>query len=199
MRRCQFILLAGALALAAVAGADDGRGNYVIKGAGLTSCALYLEQREARSEAYFMMGGWVDGYLTAVNKHADDTFDVLSFEKTELVLNIMANHCESNPDDRLFVVLNSLLVKLQDDRIRSGSPAVEVAVGSRRAALYQETIHRVQDELTSRHLLRGEPSGRFDGPTVAALRVFQESIGFEATGFPDQLTLWRLFRPEDAG
>ncbi len=178
-----------------VLGADTD-GNFAMKGAGLLTCEIFVEAREARSETYYMIGGWLDGYITALNQYAESTYDITSFESTELIVNVMQNHCKSNPDDRLFTVINSIMVKLTDDRLQNRSRKIAVNVGEYETLLYQETLYRIQSELKRLGYMTGEFDSEFSSNTEAALRSFQRSIKLEATGFPDQTTLWRLLRKE---
>ena len=40
----------------------------------------------------------------------------------------------------------------------------------------------------------GEMTGTFGDSEQAAIAAFQTSAGLESTGFPDQVTLWKLLR-----
>ena len=183
--------------LPALASRADVDGGFTIRGAGLLSCAVYTEEREKRSSAYYMIGGWLDGYITAINQYAPDTYDVASFESTELFTAIMDSHCQDNPEDRLFSVVNTLVTRITDDRLRTGSPFVNAQVGDRTTQLYQTVVRRMQAKLLSLGFYEGESTGQVDSATQAAVARFQESIDFNPTGFPDQMTLWRLLRRDE--
>lgn len=188
------LLLCALLINAQAALAADASGNFAMKGAGFLPCKVYVAEREKKSRVYYMIGGWVEGFLSAHNKYSFDTYDVLSFESLELVLSVMQNHCQSNPADRLYAVLNSIVLKITPDRLEKESPRVEFKVGDRTGVLYRETIRRMQAELTRLGLYKDEVDGRFTDATSAALIAFQSDLEFETSGFPDQATLWRLFR-----
>ena len=119
---------------------------------------------------------------------------VTSFETLELLLLVMENHCKSNPGDRLYSVINSLVIKFHPDRLQRDSPRVVIEEGERKTILYRETIRRIQEELTRLGLFKGEVDGRFTDATRSALIAFQADLDFETSGFPDQTTLWRLLR-----
>ena len=178
---------------AAVFAADDA-GSFAMKGAGFLPCEIYVKEREKRSNIYYMISGWLEGFITAHNKYADDTYDIASFESLELLLRVMQNHCESNPRDRLYSVINSIIIKLNPDRLRHNLAKVEIKEGERRTVLYRETIRRIQTKLTQLGLYKDEVNGKFTDATRSALMAFQSDIDFEKTGFPDQTTLWRLLR-----
>jgi len=191
LRRLALCLL---LAQPAAGWAADDAGRFAMKGAGLLPCGVYVRERERRSNAYYLIGGWIEGYISAYNRFAEATFDMLSFETSELLLAVIDEHCRSNPNDPLHGVLDGMLAKLAAQRIRSESPRVEIVEGERRTRLYRETVRRVQAALAGRGLYHGEVDGRFDDATRSAVIALQSDLGFETTGFPDQTTLWRLLR-----
>lgn len=174
--------------------AVDDAGKFALKGAGFLPCGIYVSEREKRSNIYYMIGGWLEGYLSAYNKYNEDTYDVTSFETLELLLLVMDNHCKANPQDRLYSVINSLIIQIGPKRLQRESPKVEIKNGDRQTVLYRETIRRIQSELTQLGLFKGELDGRYTDATKAALIAFQSDLDFETTGFPDQTTLWRLLR-----
>ncbi len=194
-RRPPLLLLAGALLLhaAALPAADDA-GRFAMKGAGFLPCSVFTAEREKRSNVYYLIGGWVEGYIAAHNRYVPDTYDVLSFESLELLLTVMQSHCASNPDDRLHAVLAAMLARLAPDRLRKETTRVQITDDERTANLYRETIRRMQAELARRGLYHDAVDGRFTDATRSALIAFQHDSDLDATGFPDQTTLWRLLR-----
>ena len=193
MNRMRSVLF-GLVFSAAGASAADDAGKFAMKGAGFLPCQVFVTERAKRSSAYHLIGGWVEGYITAYNKHVADTYDITSFESLELLLSVMQNHCETNPRDRLYSVLNSLLTKLKPDRLSKESDRIKITEGKRTTVLYTETVRRIQAELKQRGLYRGATDGRFTDETRSALIAFQSDLKLETTGFPDQTTLWRLLR-----
>ena len=187
---------AAALLLASNARSEDNRGQYAVRGAGLISCALYVQERAARDDVYLITAAWVDGYITGINQYASDTYDLLSFESTELLMAILDKHCQKNPADPVFGVLRSLFKKLWHDRLTGKSDKITIAVGKREARHYVQLINRVQEKLRAGGFYKGPIDGAFSPRTMEAVKRFQKSIEFEATGFPDQMTLWRLMRSE---
>lgn len=165
-----------------------------MKGAGFLPCQVYSAEREKKSDTYYLIAGWIEGYITAYNKHVPGTFDITSFESPELLMTVLQNHCKSHPGDRLYPVLDSMLDQLRPDRLTKESERVRIAEGDRKTVLYTETISRIQTALARRGLYKGAVDGRFTGATRSALIAFQSGIKLEATGFPDQTTLWRLLR-----
>ena len=141
-----------------------------------------------------MTAGWIDGYITGTNQYAPQTYDQLSFETTELLTAILDKHCKNNPTDRVFAVLKNLFAKLHQDRLQALSNRVDVVVGERKASLYVEVLKRIQKKLLSAGFYTGKIDGDYGQSTIDAMKRYQRSIDFNPTGFPDQMTLWRLFR-----
>ncbi|MCC7414373.1 MAG: peptidoglycan-binding protein [Gammaproteobacteria bacterium] len=186
------VLAAIAVALALPAGAADDRGQFGVRGAGLVKCAVFEREREARSQIYHLVGAWMDGYITGANQHTDDTYDIASFETTELLAAIVSENCRKNPDAPVFAVLRAVVAQAGKGRLHAPSQKVEVALGERKVLLYEEVLRRVQRKLAAGGFYPGAIDGRYDAITQAALRAYQASAQLQPTGFPDQVTLWRL-------
>lgn len=188
------LLTSGLFLFSAHLYAADDSGQFAMKGAGFLPCKVFVLEREKRSNIYYMIGGWLEGYISAHNKYAKETFDITSFESLELLLRIMENHCKANPGDRLYGVISAMVSKLDPKRLKNGSQRVEIKDGDRKTALYRETIRRIQQALKQRGLYKGEIDGKFTERTKSAIIAFQSDLEYEMTGFPDQTTLWRLLR-----
>ena len=192
-----YLRMLGLLALLAhgsFTSAADQNGLFAIRGAGLLTCLTYVQEREAASDAYLMIGGWLDGYVTAINELSLETFDVTPYVSTELLTVLINRHCKDNATDILYAVTNTLLAKLFDERLKSSSAYVDVRVGIKQMRLYTDTIERIQTSLAAKGLLDIEATGQWNLATQNALARFQESIGMNGSGFPDQATLWSLLR-----
>jgi peptidoglycan hydrolase-like protein with peptidoglycan-binding domain len=55
-----------------------------------------------------------------------------------------------------------------------------------------ERTHQIQEALIRQHYLQGEPSGKWDASTEAALRKFQADNGWQSKTVPDSRALIRL-------
>lgn len=185
---------AGAVLACSTAFAADSEDRFALKGAGFLPCGVYLQERERQSNIYYMIGGWLDGYLSAHNRYSASTYDVASFETAELLLSVIQNHCEANPGHSLYEVVNSIVQQLQPERIERESTRVEIVEGELSARLYRETIRRMQKKLAQLGLYKEPVHGIYTDPTRSAIMAFQSDLGFATTGFPDQATLWKLLR-----
>ena len=179
--------------------AADTNHAFGVRGAGILTCETFLQEMAKKSNAYYLIGGWLDGYVTGVNQYAPDTYDALSFETTELVASLVENHCKAHTTDRLFAVVNALLTQLHDDRIRASSPGVNGKVGEQAFTLYAEVLQRVQRKLTDLGFYQGDMEPEFGDKTREALAGFQGKNNLKPTGLPDPVTLWQLLRRPDGG
>lgn len=90
MKRTAFLCV---LALPVVTGATEG--EYMIYGAGTTSCGEWLHQREESS--WYHLGQWVLGYLTAL-----DTFKMRLKETDPAAVSAYVdNYCRQHPLEQL--------------------------------------------------------------------------------------------------
>lgn len=186
-------LFAAALFAAAPALAADGDGLFAVKGLGRVTCKDFVAEHKAKSPAFAAMVGWLDGYVTAANRYAGDTYDMTSFESTDLLIALIEQHCQRHPDHVYAAVAQALLGRLENQRIVRNSPALTVPGAQRDYVLYVETVRRLQGRLKDRGLYKGAIDGLYGPGTRAAVKAFQEAAGVTATGEPDQLTLLRLF------
>ncbi len=174
--------------------AADDQNRFSMRGVGLLTCEVYENEREAQSAAYQIFAGWIDGYVTGVNQYAPETFDILSFESTELLAELLSIHCTTNPQDSIFGVLNAMFIQIRNDRLQLPSPYIEVTIDSRSVRLYEDVLRRIQTRLQEEGRYTGEITGTFGENEQAALAAFQTSAGLDPSGFPDQVTLWKLLR-----
>lgn len=194
MKRIFVCLAACAGMLPLALAAETEAGKYAVRGAGLIDCQTFLDEQQKQSKSYLMIGGWIDGYITGVNQYADDTYDATSFESTELFAELIENHCRKNPDDRLFPVVNSIIQQRWGSRITEQTPRIGITLGEMHVGMYRETLNRIQERLAEKGFYELPATGEFDAKTITAIASFQETLdGYEATGFPDQATLWALF------
>lgn len=192
--------------------AATGTGEFAIEGAGFATCSAFTAARKARSEmkqpekadptalvgvdSYARFIGWVEGYLTATNRYMPDTFDVAPWQTAELYGVIIGEHCDKNPEERLYSVVMKMVTTLHDDRLKAPSEQVGLSIKGRGFTLYTEVIRRAQDALKKQGLFRGEVNGVWDQGTQKSVASYQAVVGLQDTGLPDPLTLWLLFSPQ---
>ena len=194
LRRIGLLAAACCLFSAAALGSDE-QGRFAIKGIGVQNCAQFGTAYKERSQVAYVFAGWVDGYVSALNRLQSGTFDATPWQSTDIMLALINNHCLQNPDSRLFEVVQALLGYYADQRLPEISPPVEAVVGERRVQVYQEVLRRAQTALAAQGLYDGTADGLFGPKTQAAFEAFQERSKLAKTGLPDQQTLYRLFAP----
>ena len=166
----------------------------IANGFGQVRCARFSEARTKKENPYLIMGGLVEGYLTALNQTSDQTYDLTPFENTDLLMGLIDRHCRQNPDHRFSDVVRAMAAGLVDERIVEYSEYIAFDVNDVKGRIYSETVRRMQVRLAELGHYDGPTDGRYSEATVDAMRAFQTRMGTEPTGLPDQLTLMRMFR-----
>lgn len=177
---------------AAYAASPDG--TYVSKGAGPQTCAVFVAEREKQSPDYDRFLGWIEGYVTHYNKVTQDTTDILSWQRIELVAFLLNNFCNGNPNSRFDVAAETLLASLHPSRLRTVSEVVEIPGSTPPQQIYKVVVQRIQQTLTERGFYAGNIDGDYGPATIEAVKKFQTSEKREPTGVADQVTLLLLFR-----
>ena len=201
------VALIGLVLTTGTARAADADGKFAVKGAARTVCKHFVKARDERTKnlnLYILYGAWLEGYLSALNERTEGTYDLTSFESTELLATLIYANCKRRPEEPFFDMVRRLVAALGSSRIAGYSEMVPVEGEVKdkegkakpvRLRLYRETVRRLQNNLAAQSLYPGAVNGDFDDKTRAALRDFQKASGLPPTGLPDQFTLLKLFRP----
>ena len=193
--RCAALGLAFALtwSLPLEARAASGDNEFAVKGIGIQTCAQFTKDYEARSQGAYVFAGWVDGYISAINRTQPGMFDATPWQSIDVVLALVNNHCAGRPDQRLFSVVHALLDFFKEQGLAESSPTVEAAVGENKITIYKEVLRRAQQALVEAGVYTATPDGVFGPMTRSAFEAFQEQRNLPKTGLPDQQTLVNLF------
>lgn len=178
---------------AAVSGSDDNKA-YAVKGAGIAPCSKFLESVESGDKAYFVYGGWLEGYFTASNKYLPETYDLIPWQSTQLMLKTVESVCKQSPDMTLNSVVQMLVGNLAPQRIAMGAKFVRLGEGYGNV-FQEEVVVRIKKALMDKGFYSGELGADYTDSTKTALRNFQKSVNQAETGMPNQATLFLLFRP----
>ena len=170
-------------------------GQFAVKGIGIQTCAQFTAGYAERSRGTFVFAGWIDGYISAVNRLQPGTFDAVPWQSIDLLLALINNHCASSPQERLFSVVHALLDFFAAQRLADSSPSVQAETGENKITVYQEVLRRAQRALSEAGVYADTPDGLFGPKTRAALEAYQTQQGLAKTGLPDQETLYRLLGP----
>ncbi len=198
--KMRVLLLTSALVAAAAApapvGAADSSGHFALRGVGLATCEQFLQAAGERQENILLAGGWLEGYMTAINQLMPETFDIAPWQNTDTILALVKHNCERNREQRFFAVVTAMVEFLAENRLKQQSDRVLAEADGQRVALYAEVMKSVQQKLISKGHLQGSADGQFGAKTKAALQEFQKKENLQVTGLPDQVTLWRLLSEE---
>ncbi len=182
-------------AAASPAVAADSKGQFAIKGTGLAQCAELLKAFETKDRTLSEFGGYITGYLTAMNRMQPDTFDLAPWQSTEFLALALANYCAKKPETQFFQAIGLMMKSLEQDRLTERSEPIVLKDGDQEAPIYQEVLRRVQNRLKALGYYDGGVDGLFGPQTKAAVQKMQKDKGVAETGFLDQNTLKLMFYP----
>ena len=191
--RALLLVLAFA-ALAPRVHAADAQGRFAVDGAGAAPCAMFLDARAKRDQRYFMFGGWIDGFFSAMNVYERATFDVTPWQSTDLLAAAVAQDCQRNGRQTVGMAVGAVARGLM--RTRLGERSALVLAGT--VPIYAATLAQAQGRLRALGHLAQAPSGRWDRPTAAAFSAFQRARRLPVTGQPDQVSLYSLLAARPA-
>ena len=169
-------------------------GKFAVKDAGRATCERYVAARSERAALYGLFLGWIAGYITAYNSLAEDTLDLAPWQNTELLANLLDNHCKKNPQLSFARAVNTLVNSLKATRLQGGTEKVEAKSGDRSIIVYRAIMRRAQQRLAERGFYEGAIDGLYGEGSRDAFEAFQSGKGIAVTGLPDQETRCRLFR-----
>ena len=183
-----------ALALAGPASAVDAEGRFAIEGGGLQTCGDFETAMRWRTRDVSAFGGWLEGYLTALNQSYADVYDLTPWQTTESLLSLLRSVCRQMPDDaRVAAGVDRMVAVLLPQALRDESPVVAVPAADGEAfAMYVAVLDRIGAGLRSRGHDVVQRTGHFGEDTREGLRAVQAAAGLPATGLPDQRTLFVL-------
>lgn len=175
-------------------------GVYALRGAGQLSCEQYLEAYEEEGRVLYMTAGWIDGYITALNRLENGVFEHLSWQETGLVLDLLRNHCSNNREDVLANAMHLFVRATAATRLTEQSELVQIPTPNGEPIdIYKATIARMQRLLADLGHYNSTVDGAFGPGTAAAIRAFQAAHNLPETGLPDQRTLLVLMAPTFEG
>lgn len=174
--------------------AEDADGKFAIKGVGNQSCPVFVRELEEGTHNRYLFAGWLNGYITASNQHLKQTFDLSSWENINTLSNYIVQYCKKNPNHSFYVASAQVLGALYEYRMQGFSRLLTLQNETERSFVYETVLVDVQKELKKTGIYTGEVSGKFDKPTVQAIKKFQEDKNLNVNGMPDQYTLHALLR-----
>jgi Putative peptidoglycan binding domain len=195
MPRLRTLLLGFACAAMLGAGpsyAADENGAFAARGVGLDRCSDLIEILEQQDQRAVLAISWLDGYLTSINMHRQNLYDIAPWQRSDLLLSMVSNHCENNPEEPIALVAQRLAEFLYPGRLATRSEHVEARAGDETVQIYSAVLRRAQEALIREGHLSGGADGAYGPQTKSAFEAFQAAEGLPQTGLPDQQTLFRL-------
>jgi len=172
--------------------AEEGS-NFAVKGAGVATCERFLSAKQAKSGEYYVYGGWIEGFITAVNQSNKNLFDLTPWQTTDLLVFTISKYCEQNLNTSFYRALATILQAHIPTALREESTVVNVKNGDKAVFVYGEIVKRLQKQLSEEKLYDNEISGKYNTDMQNALLRYQEKYGLNVTGLPDQATLVHAF------
>ena len=102
------------------AGTTSLDGRYHIQGLGNRDCAVFLVEFERSSPGFARFLSWTAGYVTAMNRAAPETFDVLGQRDLYSVIDWLGRYCEKNPAAPFATAVDALVKDLFPERRKTG-------------------------------------------------------------------------------
>lgn len=175
--------------------AADNQGKFSVKGIGVLSCEAFVKAKDNKESAYLHFGGWIEGYLSASNKHLDKTYDIAPWQTTETISTIAYTACKRNPEANFARTVDEIAGRLSQTSLDTPSKVINITHGKYSVSIPAAIYENAKNRLKSLNMLEGE--GNRD-ETKEALIQYQIKKGLPVTGLPDQYTLWNLLESESS-
>lgn len=172
-------------------------GAFAIKGIGATDCAIAVREYTAGTPNAMMYGGWIYGYLTAINQVSPDTFDLAPWQDLNTLTNFVVEFCKKNPKTPFAQATFKMAVALNPQRQKTRTDYIHFPVNGKGYTMYAATIQLVSSRLTAKGFLKPKAASQkpeFTADMIAGIKAFQTSRKLKPTGEPDQQTLFELLQ-----
>lgn len=188
-------MLAAAL-MATTAQAADDDGNYAVRGAGTADCDAYRAAAAGETDGIGQFLRWFEGYITGMNRHAEDTFDQSPVLDISVLGRSVLNLCSNEPELSFEVAVGRTLNALGPIRERTASETRTLSHDGESVVVRDATVLRLQERLNDLGLYDGGLDGLYGPGTRRSILQYQESEDLPTSGLPDAATLLRLLLSE---
>lgn len=175
--------------------AADSEGNYAIRGLGSMECSSFLQDFEADPASGGDYSEWISGYLSAMNRVSEQTFDVSYIASNLEVAELVGRICLTRPEVRVEAALDGLLELMNSSKVELESDLVRVALSETSVTVRQSVLEEFVGVLVRDGYL--ETSRAYDDSVRDAVLVFQEERDLPTTGLPDFNTLVSAFSEQN--
>ncbi|MEM7406363.1 MAG: peptidoglycan-binding protein [Pseudomonadota bacterium] len=174
--------------------ARDKDGAFAVKGVGSLTCREFVTQHGQRGARLSNYVGWIDGFMTGINQHTPETFDLAPWQGGSLLAYAVAGYCRRAPEESFYKAVRGLAQTLYTNRLTDASDVLVASTADAQVFVYATVLTDVRSALIEMGHLAQPIDGAFDNETAAALRRFQRSKGLPESGLPDQQTLVEIYR-----
>jgi hypothetical protein len=173
--------------------AADAGHSFAVHGVGALTCSgLNATPAKDAPAMRGLLASWLLGYVTAMNRIQDVTYDATPVQDQYALVNMVAGVCGKHPNLPVETVAFAVLQTLEKAKLADASPEVTVTVGKLSTVLRKETLDKLQLFLVAQaYLPASQANGTFGPKTQAALVKFQTAQKLPATGLPDPATVVR--------
>ncbi|MFK7829521.1 MAG: peptidoglycan-binding domain-containing protein [Congregibacter sp.] len=189
-------LLAGGSLLSPATSAADKNGDFALEGAGRATCSRFLTAVDEDSTEVLLFGGWLHGYITALNQLNEQTYDIVTWPSVQQQLQFLAGYCRENSKQRFFNAAAAMVEQMRPYRLQSRETLVQIpfSAGDGSVSVYPSTLRRVKESLSSKGFLDGSApfTEVWDTTLETALKDFQRAKSLSVSGAPDSETLLLL-------
>lgn len=174
--------------------AADKNGDFFARGLGSQPCEHYIAEKAKQSASYFLYRSWLNGYISAFNQYADDSYDVAPNATMAGVANAVESVCKQHPKKQFWTAAFGLTQALWKGRLALKSEVITATAGKQSVRLYRATLQDVQGALNKQGYKLGKPDGVFGKKTQQALSDYQKKQKLQITGLPDPATRAKLLQ-----
>jgi len=105
-------------------------------GAGLKSCAAYLDAREQQNADEVAFVEWFSGYASGVNSTSNHTNNILGDANLKEAVYRLGNYCRAHPVTPVAVALDVLVIGARSTRARQTAEVTAYGTGVKSCAAY---------------------------------------------------------------
>ena len=177
------------------AGAATEAGVFAARGIGAQVCTNVVNATtdDQRAALRAELATWIAGYMSAVNRTTDKTFDAVPVQNLLALAELTRNVCANNPDKLVENVFSAVVDGFAEFAINDVSDMTTMKSEKYQVTVRQETLLEVQTYLAANGLLEAKfVDGEFGPKTSAVLKAFQAKRKITESGLPDAMTLFLI-------
>jgi hypothetical protein len=129
-------LIASMFLICAGAGPTAHASEVTTYGAGLKSCAAYLDAREQQNTFEVAFVDWFSGYVSGVNATSNHTNNILGNSNLKEAVYRLGNYCRAHPVTRVAVALDVLVIGARSTTARQTADVTAYGPGFKSCAAY---------------------------------------------------------------